>query len=29
MNEVSDLLSGNDAVRSSLGFLTKLIDSWF
>lgn len=29
MDEVSGLLSGNDAVRSSLDFLAKLIDSWF
>lgn len=29
MSEVSAMLVGNDAVRSSLGFLAKLIDSWF
>ena len=29
MSETSELLRGNDAVRSSLAFLAKLIDSWF
>lgn len=29
MSEASTLFAGNDAIRSSLDFLTKIVDSWF